>query len=144
MTKRFITRNYQPGDFGEIEHIWKETGMCGEMRGDTEKTVEDSIAIGGNLLLLIENETGKIIGTSWMTFDGRQFHLHHFGISPEYQGKGLSKILLKKSLKIAKEKGVQIKLEVHDKNKKAINLYKNYGFSYLGDYDIYIIRDLGN
>ncbi len=34
-----------------------------------------------------------------------------------------------------------VKLEVHRSNKRAIELYKKAGFSYLGDYDVYIIRD---
>jgi ribosomal protein S18 acetylase RimI-like enzyme len=77
-----------------------------------------------------------------MTFDGRRIHLHHFGILPRYQGKGLSKILLEASLKHVKEQGYQVKLEVHKTNEKAAGLYEQYGFRRLGDYDVYIIRDL--
>lgn len=77
-----------------------------------------------------------------MTFDGRRIHLHHFGILPDYQGKGLANLLVESSLKFVKEKGYQVKLEVHESNLKAINLYKKAGFEYLGDYDVYIIRDI--
>lgn len=77
-----------------------------------------------------------------MTFDGRRIHLHHFGILPEFQGNGLSKILIKKSFDFVKKKGYQVKLEVHKTNKRAINLYKKSGFQSLGDYEIYIIRDI--
>ncbi len=94
------------------------------------------------LVMCDGNKGGNIIGTSWMTFDGRRIHLHHFGISPSYQGKGLARPLLKESLKFVKEKGYQVKLEVHRTNDAALRLYKNYGFEYLGDYDIYIIRDV--
>jgi ribosomal protein S18 acetylase RimI-like enzyme len=41
-----------------------------------------------------------------------------------------------------KEIGLQIKLEVHQSNERAINFYKKAGFKRLGDYDVYIIRDL--
>ncbi len=51
-------------------------------------------------------------------------------------------MLLKESLKFVKEKGYQVKLEVHRSNRTAIELYKKAGFGYLGDYDIYIIRDI--
>ena len=54
----------------------------------------------------------------------------------------MSKPLLRESLKIAKEIGLQVKLEVHQHNGRAISLYKNAGFQRLGDYDVYIIRDL--
>lgn len=113
-----------------------------QKRGDNKQTIEDSIQIGGTLLILEEKSSGKVCGTSWMTFDGRRIFLHHFGILPEYQGKGLSNILMKASLKFVKTKGYQVKLEVHKSNFKAISLYKKSGFEYLGDYDIYIIRDI--
>jgi ribosomal protein S18 acetylase RimI-like enzyme len=138
---KFIIREYQKGDFDEIMRLWVETGLGNLERGDDEKIIEESIRLGGSMLVLEEKEKKRIIGTSWMTFDGRRIHLHHFGILPELQGKGLSKILLDDSLKFVKEKGCQVKLEVHTTNIKAINLYKKAGFKYLGDYDIYIIRD---
>jgi ribosomal protein S18 acetylase RimI-like enzyme len=77
-----------------------------------------------------------------MTYDGRRIHLHHFGILPEFQGQGLSKLLMDESLGFIRKKGTQVKLEVHRSNVKAINLYKKTGFTSLGDYDVYIIRDV--
>ena len=68
--------------------------------------------------------------------------MHHFGILPNYQGKGYSHLLLDESLIHAKKSGMQIKLEVHKDNEIARNLYTNAGFNYLGDYEVYIIRDL--
>ncbi len=61
---------------------------------------------------LRSKDKGNICGTSWMTNDGRRILLHHFGILPEYQGKGYSKILLKESLRYVKKTGLQVKLEV--------------------------------
>jgi|WetSurMetagenome_2_1015567.scaffolds.fasta_scaffold00001_507 [ribosomal protein S18]-alanine N-acetyltransferase len=141
---KFTIRNYQSGDYPGIMHLWKLTDLGKPERGDDERTIEGSISLGGCLLVMVENETGLICGTSWMTFDGRRIHLHHFGILPEYQGKSLSRPLLKASLDFVRKKGYQVKLEVHKNNYKAINIYKNAGFKYLGDYDVYIIRDLNS
>ena len=138
----FNIREYRNGDFMQIAEVWKQTDMGNPKRGDDAKMIGETISIGGKFLILEENSTGKVCGTSWMTFDGRRIHLHHVGILPEYQGQGLAKILLEESLKIAKAKGYQVKLEVHKSNFKAINLYKKSGFEYLGDYDVYIIRDI--
>ena len=77
-----------------------------------------------------------------MTTDGRRTLLHHFGILPEFQGQGLSKVLLKESLRFVKSTGNQVKLEVHSTNHKAINLYKKFGFVHLGEYNVFIIRDI--
>ena len=136
------TRHYRHGDFIQVMNIWIRTGMGDPARADDESIVENSIKMGGALLVLEDTSSGKLCGTSWMTFDGRRILLHHFGILPEYQGYGFSKILLKESLSFVSKKGYQVKLEVHTSNHKALNLYKKFGFKHLEDFDIYIIRDL--
>jgi ribosomal protein S18 acetylase RimI-like enzyme len=130
--------DYQPGDFVQIEKIWEQTGIGGSARSDNAQTIENSLKQNGRFLVLT-NEN-KIIGTSWMTNDSRRIYLHHFGISPDFQGKGLSKMLLEASLNHVKTVGLQVKLEVHRNNTKAIALYEKYGFRFLGDYLVYIIR----
>jgi len=138
---KFVTREYRRGDFDGIRHLWDLTDMGNPKRGDDEATIEDTIRIGGSLQILEECTTGTIAGTSWMTYDGRRIHLHHFGILPEFQGQGLSKMLMDESLKFVRKKRCQVKLEVQRSNVKAINLYKKTGFISLGEYDVYIIRD---
>jgi len=135
-------RDYQKGDYNQISDLWEITEIGGHQRGDTEGTVEESLKLGGRLLVMESKTTGRICGTSWMTFDGRRIHLHHFGILPTYQGKGFSKLLLKESLRHIKEKGYQVKLEVQTNNFKALNLYRKAGFEHLGDYQVYIIRNV--
>jgi ribosomal protein S18 acetylase RimI-like enzyme len=142
MNNKFIIRKYRKGDFDPVMKLWVETGMGNPVRGDDEKIIEESIRLGGCLLIMEEKDSDIICGTSWMTFDGRRIHLHHFGILPGYQGKGLSKLLLNKSLEFVRNKGYQVKIEVNRANKRAIDLYKKAGFECLGDYDVYIIRDI--
>jgi ribosomal protein S18 acetylase RimI-like enzyme len=138
----YSTREYTTADYPEVISIWEATSLGGAERGDNYKTIDQSIALGGKLLLLYNTKSGETVGTSWMTFDGRRIHLHHFGIHPTYQGQGLSKILLRESLKHVKSSGYQVKIEVHKDNIKAIKLYQSMGFDYLGDYVVYIIRDV--
>jgi ribosomal protein S18 acetylase RimI-like enzyme len=135
-------RDYKPDDYDEIQKVWKETGVGGSHRGDNKKIIEQSIQMGGKLIVLENKENKKITGTSWITFDGRRLHLHHIAVLPQHQNKGYGRLLTQKSLEFAKEKGYQIKLEVHQSNANAIEIYKKIGFKRLGDYDIYIVRDL--
>lgn len=140
--QKYIIEEYSKGDFEKIIKLWEKLGLGNKLRGDDEKTILTTLKIGGKFFELKLKENKKIIGTSWITNDGRRLHLHHFGISEEFQGKGLSHILLEKTLNFAKEKNMQIKLEVHNTNTRAISLYKKHGFNYLGDYLVYIIREL--
>jgi len=133
-------REYKKEDYKALLNLWQETDLGNPARGDNHQIIQQSINIGGKLFIL--EYDNKIIGTSWITFDGRRLHMHHFGIHPKFQNKGFGKTLLKNCLEFAKEKGYQIKLEVHKDNLSAINLYTNAGFNFLGDYDLYIIRNL--
>lgn len=135
-------RDYKPEDYEQVQKVWAESGVGGAHRGDNKEIIEDSLRLGGKLLVLEDTKSKELLGTSWMTFDGRRIHLHHIGVLPEHQNRGYGTRLTQKSLEFAKEKGYQIKLEVKDDNLKAIEIYKNLGFKRLGDYDIYIVRDL--
>lgn len=142
MIPGFYIREFIESDYPEMIILWEKLGLGGAHRGDDLQIITRTIKMGGQLILLIEKDTDSIVGTSWLTLDGRRTFLHHFGIRTDFQGKGLAKILLDASLKLAKTYGMQIKLEVHKDNVKALGLYKKAGFTYLGDYQTYIIRDI--
>lgn len=131
---------YQSSDYEALEALWISTGLGNAARGDNQQTIAETLALGGVLYVMKTEPGNELIGTSWITNDGRRLYLHHFGIKPEYQNQGLSKPLLKKSLEFAKQMNRQIKLEVHRDNLPALTLYEKSGFTYLGDYLVYIIR----
>jgi len=135
-------RDYCDSDFEEVVKLWQPLGLGGAQRGDTIEVIRQTLNLGGKFLVMEDSPGGNIIGTSWMTIDGRRNYLHHFGIKEEYQGRGLGKMLLDASLTFAREKGLQLKIEVHRENRRALDLYASHGFKYLGDYDVYIIRDI--
>ena len=138
----FLIRNYTDADYSGMILLWENLGLGGAQRGDNEKIIRQTIDLGGQLLVMVDSNNNTIIGTSWLTVDGRRTYIHHFGIHADYQGNGLANNLLDASLKMAKSFGMQIKLEVHKDNAKALNLYSKAGFAYLGDYNVYIIRDI--
>ena len=138
----FSIRDYCDADYENVIHFWELADMGNPERGDNKLTIRKTLELGGSLLVMEVKSTKQLCGTSWMTTDGRRTLLHHFGILPKYQGIGLSKILLHESIQIIKKLGNQVKLEVHSTNFKAINLYKKAGFTHLGEYKVFIIRDL--
>lgn len=142
LVQEYHIRDFLEEDYEQVNQIWEITGMGGIQRGDDLAIINRTIDNGGKLLVLIENKDNKIVGTSWMTHDFRRVFLHHFGIHPDYQQLGLGKFLAETSLRFAKEQKMQIKLEVHKDNIAAINLYQKIGFNHLGDYLVYIIRDV--
>jgi ribosomal protein S18 acetylase RimI-like enzyme len=138
----FRIRDYIDSDYDELVNFWDATELGRPERGDNKEAIEETIRLGGALLIMEEKATGRITGTSWLTYDGRRVFLHHFGILPAYQGRGLANELLVASFGFVRKNGHQVKLEVHSSNFKAINLYRKYGFEPLSDYEVYILRDI--
>ena len=136
-------RDYRSGDFAALDALWREVGMATPGRGDTEAVVERTLRNDGARLLVLEDPaSGEMAGASWITSDGRRLYLHHFAVKPSHQGRGLAKILLRACLDQARAAGLQIKLEVARNNERAVGLYREAGFKSLGDYEVYILRDI--
>ena len=135
-------RDYLPEDYASLLDLWKQTDLTQPEREDNAEVIERCNAKGGKLLVMEDNGTGKIIGSSWMTWDGRRIYLHHFGIMPAYQRKGFGRLLARKSLEWIRQMGQQVKLEVHKQNLPARKLYEELGFFAFRDYDIYMMREI--
>jgi ribosomal protein S18 acetylase RimI-like enzyme len=144
MYDNYQIRNYKSGDFENLVKLWKSTGIYDEIRNDSHQSIMDCLKAGGKMLLMHDKISGTLIGSSWMTVDGRRIHLHHFCILPEYQNKGLGRILAKASLEFVNEKNLQLKIEVHKDNIKARKLYESFGLKPYADYIIYMLRDPGS
>jgi ribosomal protein S18 acetylase RimI-like enzyme len=138
--QNIFIRPYQKPDFEQIAKLWIELGLGNPDRGDNHQVIEQTIERGGCVLVLEDRGTATIVGSSWLTNDGRRLYLHHFGIHPAYRNKGFARRLLEASLDFARKSGLQIKLEVGNQNIPALNLYHGAGFKPLGDYQVLIIR----
>lgn len=136
-----IIRDYRPDDFLAIEQLWKDTGIYTLERGDTAEIILRCNAHGGRFLVMEDEVKKRVLGSSWLTWDGRRVLMHHFAISPSCQQKGYGRRLAIDSLAFAREKGAPMKLEVLRDNLPAVQLYKSLGFEVFEDYDIFMIID---
>lgn len=137
-------RDYRHGDFPAILAVWEATGLGGAQRGDDAAVIERTLASGGRFLVLEHCAGGPVIGTAWLTCDARRLYLHHVGVLPSHQRRGLGARLTAAAQAIARELGLQIKLEVHRDNRTARDLYLGAGFAPLGEYDVLIDRTTGS
>lgn len=139
--KEFFFTDFNESEFEEIQELWVQTGMGDSERGDTANTIISCNELGGKLIVMKEITSHEIVGTSWLTYDGRRIFLHHFGIKPVWQRKGLANLLAEETMKFIRSKGTQVKLEVQKDNLIAKRLYENLGFFVFDDYDVYMLRD---
>ena len=136
-----LIRDYRESDYASLLKLWKKTELAQPERKDDAGVIKRCNDMGGCLLVLENAATGEIIGSSWMTWDGRRIYLHHFGIHPDWQNLGLGTKLAEASLEWISQTGQQVKMEVHKENKAAIRLYQKLGFFAFEDYDLYMIRE---
>ena len=136
-----IIREYQPEDFPQVEELWKETAVFRPERRDNSETILRCNRQGGKFLILEDETRQQIIGTSWLTWDGRRVHLQYFSVLPSHQGHGYGRRLAEASMAFARSKKAPIKLEVHRNNIQAIQLYESMGFKILEGYEVYLVQD---
>jgi ribosomal protein S18 acetylase RimI-like enzyme len=134
-------RDYREKDYASLMRLWGVTGLALPERKDDAGVIKRCNDMGGRLLVLENTAEGEIIGSSWMTWDGRRTYLHHFGIHPDWQNMGFGTKLAEASLEWIRSTGRQVKMEVHKKNSAAINIYKKLGFFAFEEYDLYMIRE---
>ncbi len=133
-----VLRDFEEGDFGSLAELWTETSIGNPARGDSLEVIRRTCSREGRLLVLASGE--RIVGSAWISDDGRRLYLHHMAVRPELQGRGLGKRLMDAAVAVARERGMQMKLEVAEANSGAIALYRKYGFETLEGYRTMIRR----
>ncbi|MDY0393610.1 GNAT family N-acetyltransferase [Virgibacillus halophilus] len=87
-----------------------------------------------NRCIFIEKEEGEVLGTAtaWygdLNGDGKTAgRIHWVGISPQYQGKKLSKPLLSAAMNILSDYHTEAYLTSQTTSYQAVNMYLNFGF----------------
>jgi len=135
-----IIRDFKTDDYDALVGLWKELELGRPERGDDLQVIKKSLSLGGKLLIMEENN--ELIGTAWITNNGRRLYLHHMGVKRDQQRKGYGSQLMEEILKFAASRHMQIKLEVHNHNMAARKLYEKFGFGDLEGYRVLINRNV--
>lgn len=87
-------------------------------------------ACGGRFDVLVENSSGKVIGTVGLHPDEPgTVELRKMYLRPEHRGRGCGRCLLEHALAEARRRGFRrVILESTSKLPKAVALYRSYGF----------------
>lgn len=124
-----------------LEYFYKvgaETDFLGFGAEGPNMTIDECInsyknSTSKNFFLIAEIDN-KICGSCSINTNEKRIRLAHFGtlgivVLKEYWGLGIGSILIEETIKLSKEAGLKkINLETRVDNKKAINLYKKFGF----------------
>ncbi|MGN1401364.1 MAG: GNAT family N-acetyltransferase [Bacillus sp. (in: firmicutes)] len=117
---------------GETENLDREQGEAYIDESGFKLLIKND-SESRNCLFLVADVDGKIVGFSRCVGNDlkRTSHRVEFGICilKDYWGYGIGQVLLKESLRWADSNGIKkVVLSVLESNKRAISMYKKYGF----------------
>ncbi len=124
-------RPMQQNDLDDVMKI--ESTVYGEHHWNKDSFESEIATELGNYFSLIEAKSNKLIGYGgfWNILD--EGHITTIAIAKEYQGKGLSELLLQKFIDLGYKKLIKwFTLEVRVSNMAAFGLYKKYLFESSG------------
>jgi putative acetyltransferase len=119
--------------FRQLNLEWLDKfNLCEEadmlVLNDPQGTIVDK---GGAIYLAKAGD--EIVGTAALVPEGHDvYELAKMSVTEQWQGKGISKLLLESCLQKAEELGaVKIELFSNHQLKNALKLYEKYGFGYI-------------
>jgi|SRR5580704_707646 len=125
-------------EFRQLNRDWLEQYDLMESHdlkvlNDPQGTILDA---GGYIYLAISVDD-KIIGSAaLMRAEEGEYELAKMAVSPDFQGRGISKQLIEKCIQKAQEIGVRkLMLYSNSRLEKALNLYSRYGFRHVSAVD---------
>ena len=113
-------------DIANIE--WESGYLWNENKKECLKLARRIFYEGYCEVYVLEDSRDKI-GYFAISQKGKLFYLNFFAIRKKFQGRGFSKLMMNKTIYLAKQNKMRaIELTVWGKNFPAISLYTKYGF----------------
>ena len=114
-------------DVDEVVDLWRRCGLTRPWNDPI-----DDIALarrGADATILVVRETGRLIATVMVGFDGHRGWVYYLAVDPDRQGGGLGRAIMDAAEGWLKARGApKIQLMVRDDNVAALGFYDRLGF----------------
>ena len=101
---------------------------------DLIKGMQRFIDSGNIIAVMYDNEIIAMLNIYCNFHEAKAAYINNVEVIREYQGIGLSNLLIDTAFKVIKENGFQsVNLHVSKNNAKAVGLYKKFGLTFSGD-----------
>jgi len=127
-------RKLNISDYDALCELWQKSGLSYRPNG---RDTRDNIALqidGDCSIYLIAEDKGKMIGAILATHDGRKGWLNRLAILPDYQRRGIARMLVKEAEKRLMSLGIEIfACQIEDWNQVSMALFDDLGYSRHGE-----------
>lgn len=105
MQDRIEIRPLTPLDYDDVIELWRRCDGVEVGEGDDPESYNCYLVRNPGLSHAAEAD-GAIVGATLCGHDGRRGLVYHLAVAPEFRGRGIGKLLLKKGLDGLRESGI--------------------------------------
>lgn len=99
------TREFVIDDHKEAVALWRLLDGIEVAEGDSENEIANYLSRNPGLSRVAE-ENGKMVGAVLCGHDGRRGLIYHLGVLPDYQGKGIGRLLVGECVELLRKAGM--------------------------------------
>jgi predicted acetyltransferase len=130
-------REIHPDDYGEMIEMWRNTPGMGIGEADTETGIRRFLLNNPGLSFCYK-QGNRIVGTSLCGHDYRRGYIYHTAVLPEYRGRGIGRMLVRKNLEQLKAAGIdKCHLFVFADNEPGNGFWSSMGWKKRNDIFVY-------
>ena len=105
MATSVTIRKCRPDECALVLDLWKAAGSMTSVT-DTVEVLRSLLQLDGATLLVAENEN-MLVGTVIAGYDGWRGNIYRLAVLPDYQRRGIAKLLVKEAEKFLVSQGAQ-------------------------------------
>ena len=113
--------------YDEVVELWRKAGIE-IVSSDTIDEVTRVLNRNPDLFLIGKVQE-KIVAVVIGTFDGRIGYVHHLAVDPDYQNRGIGKIIMKALIEQFRRENIhKVHLFIEKSNRSVVEFYNNLGW----------------
>src|SRR2546423_1512562 len=120
-------RIFEPHDEAQVVRLWNDCALT-IPANDPQRDIALKCAWQPGLFFVAE-QSGKIIGTVMVGYDGHRGWINYLGVAPDQQRKGVARRLMQHAEAALRKIGCpKVNLQVRATNEGVVAFYKTIGF----------------
>ena len=122
---------YRDEHFAGVQSLWTEVFPNDPPWNRAEVAIPEKLAAQPDLLLVAENDEGRVVGTAMAGYDGHRGWLYSLAVKPSHQRRGLGSSLVAAAESALAALGChKLNLQIRAGNEAVSAFYKQHGYDF--------------
>jgi ribosomal protein S18 acetylase RimI-like enzyme len=121
-------RPFHPADQSVVVGLWEACGLTRPWN-DPARDIDRKLTTQPELFLVGEDETGTVVATGMVGYDGHRGWVHYLAVAPSRRGERLGRALMAEAERLLVERGCpKLNLMVRGGNENVVGFYRAIGY----------------